>query len=294
VREGVKQVRFGDPGWRLGYARDAVNSYFVFKTLRADGVIPKGVKFQVCLPLTASATRRWVSAEDYPRIRDGFTEALRLEQATLCEHIPHEDLAIQWDCAIEDTIIEQAIGSGNELTDDVRALAADLFQPAEVLGPALPETVALGYHACYGTAGGWPRRSPQDLSGAVLLCNAAVAASGRKVDFVHLPTVASTGGDHDAYTAPLAELKPEGARVYLGMIHALHEEGGMRGQMEAAKRHFGDFGVAAPCGFGRGPGRMSAESKGGTAEFDAANAYMDGLIADHIQAVELLHQVQGA
>jgi hypothetical protein len=26
----VKQVRFGDPGWRLGDARDAINSYFVF------------------------------------------------------------------------------------------------------------------------------------------------------------------------------------------------------------------------------------------------------------------------
>ena len=30
VKDGVNQVRFGDPGWRLGYARDAVNSYFVF------------------------------------------------------------------------------------------------------------------------------------------------------------------------------------------------------------------------------------------------------------------------
>src|SRR5712692_1710337 len=30
VKDGVEQVRFGDPGWRLGYARDAINSYFVF------------------------------------------------------------------------------------------------------------------------------------------------------------------------------------------------------------------------------------------------------------------------
>src|SRR6516162_11543021 len=28
VKEGVARVRFGDPGWRLGYARDAINSYF--------------------------------------------------------------------------------------------------------------------------------------------------------------------------------------------------------------------------------------------------------------------------
>ena len=37
VKDGVKQVRFGDPGWRLGYARDAINSYFVFKTLKREG-----------------------------------------------------------------------------------------------------------------------------------------------------------------------------------------------------------------------------------------------------------------
>jgi hypothetical protein len=29
VKDGVKQVRFGDPGWRLGYPRDAIKSYFV-------------------------------------------------------------------------------------------------------------------------------------------------------------------------------------------------------------------------------------------------------------------------
>jgi hypothetical protein len=27
VREGVDRIRFGEPGWRLGFARDAVKSY---------------------------------------------------------------------------------------------------------------------------------------------------------------------------------------------------------------------------------------------------------------------------
>ena len=38
VKPGVKRVRFGDPGWRLGYTRDAVNSYFVFRQLKRDGI----------------------------------------------------------------------------------------------------------------------------------------------------------------------------------------------------------------------------------------------------------------
>ena len=40
VRPGVKQVRFGLPGLRLGYARDATSSYFVFRTLREKGLSP--------------------------------------------------------------------------------------------------------------------------------------------------------------------------------------------------------------------------------------------------------------
>ena len=55
VRPGVAQVRFGDPGWRLGYTKDAVGSHFVFRQLQKEGVIPQGVRFQVCLPLTFSA-----------------------------------------------------------------------------------------------------------------------------------------------------------------------------------------------------------------------------------------------
>ena len=55
VKPGVAQVRFGDPGWRLGYTKDAVSSHFVFRQLQKEGVIPQGVRFQVCLPLTFSA-----------------------------------------------------------------------------------------------------------------------------------------------------------------------------------------------------------------------------------------------
>jgi hypothetical protein len=39
VKEGVKDVRFGDPGWRLSYARAAVNSYAIFHMLREKGIL---------------------------------------------------------------------------------------------------------------------------------------------------------------------------------------------------------------------------------------------------------------
>ena len=287
VKAGVKQVKFGQPGWRLGYARDAINSYFVFKTLRAEGVIPAQVRFQVSIPLTASGIRLFFAdADDYPRIRDGFTEALTHEVTTIFENIPYQDLAIQWDCAIEDTIIEKALIEAGGITPEVQNMVTELFAPAGEASAHIPGDVLLGYHACYGTNTGWPVREPSDLTGCVLLCNAGVAASGRKVDFLHMPTVAGTS---EAYVAPLANLESGGARVYMGQIHALHEDGGMEKQMQLIKTHIPDFGVAAPCGFGRGPAKMTAQTGLAT-----PNDYMEGLIADQIKAVEMLREVRGS
>ena len=289
VKPGVTEVRFGDQGWRLGYARDAINSYFVFKTLRAEGVLPGHLRFQVSLPLTASGIRRYFhNADDYPAIRDGFTEAMHHEVATICEHIPAQDLAIQWDCAIEDTLIEGALNDAGGPTDEVKSMVMELFAPARDVCAPIPAAAQVGYHACYGTASGWPVREPQDLTGVVLLCNAGVAQSGREVEFLHIPTV-SSGGDDAAYVAPLRDLEAGGARVYMGLIHALHGgTDGMRRQLDAISAHLPDFGVAAPCGFGRGPGKMSAQEGLAT-----ANAYMDGIIADHVAAVELHKEVRG-
>ena len=284
IKHGVKQVRFGDLGWRLGYARDAISSYFIFKTLRDEGVIPPDIKFQVCLPLTASAVYRWLADKnDYPAIREGFSEALHHEVRTIFNNIPHEDLAIQWDCAIEDTVIEEALEKAGGLTKDVQRLVDQLFEPARDVSSHIPDDVTLGYHACYGTSGGWPKREPEDLTGAVLLCNAAIKSSGRRVDFLHIPTINSKGPN---YFNPLSNLDPQGARIYMGLIHALHDSDGMRAQMEDIKTYFHDFGIAAPCGFGRGPGKMSSQDGLAT-----ANDYMEGLINAHSEAIKLLWEV---
>ena len=81
---------------------------------------------------------------------------------------------------------------------------------------SIPRDVSLGYHFCFGTLGGWPRFQPDDLSQTVKLANAFVAASGRAVDWIHIPVLDRSD---DAFFAPLRELDPQGARVYLGAIH---------------------------------------------------------------------------
>src|SRR5215813_7440106 len=112
VKPGVGAVRFGDPGWRLGYTKDAVNSYFVFQQLKKEGVLPEALKFQISLPLTYSAvTLFFPEPEDHARIVPGFTAALRAEVAKMIELIPADDLAIKWALAV--ALAARPVGLGH-------------------------------------------------------------------------------------------------------------------------------------------------------------------------------------
>src|SRR5262245_51987932 len=99
VRDGVKEVRFGDPGWRLGYARDAINSYFVFKVMKERGVLPPHLRFQVSIPTVNSVLppRIFPDRADLDRIRPGSGAATRAEAAHIVDKIPRTELALQWD-----------------------------------------------------------------------------------------------------------------------------------------------------------------------------------------------------
>jgi hypothetical protein len=261
VRDGVKEVRFGDPGWRLGYARDALNSYFVFRVMKERGVLPKHLRFQVSIPMVNSVLppRIFPDQADLAKIRPGYAAATRAEIATIIAKIPNDELALQWDCSTELQDAYGAVpgypveGAIERNLDEVRALS-----------PQIPEAVALGYHFCFGTLGGWPRFVPDDLGQAVRLANAFVAASGRRVDWIHLPVLDRSD---DAFFAPLARLTPQGARVYLGAIHSMDT---FAQRLAVARKFLPEFGLGAYCGFGRLP-----------------PSALPAVLADHLKAVEL-------
>ena len=176
VKDGVKEVRFGDPGWRLGYARDAINSYFVFRVMKDRGLLPSHLRFQVSIPMVNSVLppRIFPNRDDLDRIRPGYEAATRAEIETIVEKIPAGELAIQWDCSTE---VHDAYGSipGFPLAGAIERNLTEVRN----LSPHIPAEVALGYHFCFGTLGGWPRFQPDDLGQAVELANAFVTASGR-------------------------------------------------------------------------------------------------------------------
>lgn len=242
IPESVDQVRFGDPGWRLGYARDAYNSYCIFQMLKEKGVLPGHLRFQVCMPMVNSLVppRVFASVKDMEKVKSGLQAALRAELAKIVELIPNKDLAIQWDCSTE---VQDAYGVVSQLPSG--DLIERNLQQVRALSPQIPEDVALGYHFCFGTLGGWPRFSPDTLSATVQLANAVIGASGRRVDWVHIPVLDRAD---DAFFAPLRDLDPKGARVYLGAIHNMDS---FPQRIAVARKYLPDFGLAAYCGLGR-------------------------------------------
>jgi hypothetical protein len=261
VKDGVKQVRFGDPGWRLGYARDAINSYFVFSVMKEKGTLPAHLRFQVSIPMVNSVLppRIFPNRDDLDKIRPGYEAATRAEIAKIVEKIPASELAIQWDCSTE---VQDSYGAipGFPLAGAIERNLSEVRN----LAPHIPAEVALGYHFCFGTLGGWPRFAPDDLGQAVKLANAFVAASGRRVDWIHIPVLDRSD---DAFFAPLKELRPQDARVYLGLIHNMER---LRDRVAIARKYLPDFGMGAYCGFGRLP-----------------PSELPNILADHQKAVEV-------
>jgi hypothetical protein len=272
VRPGVRELHFGDLGWCLGYARDAINSYFVFRTLREKGTLPKGLRFQVSLPLTFSGVgAAFREPADWAIIGPAFEEAMRAELATIVTKIPPNDLAIQWDMALELGMLEGAVWEDNPYWNASGNDPMEMIGGAiERLSPAIPVETMLGYHLCYGTLGGWPMRHGKDLSVQVKCVEMMQRRSGRAVEFVHLPIIDRAP---EEYYAPLADLRAGDTKIYLGVVHNLADRDDYRRKLALAGHYLGDFGVAAPCGLGR-----------------EATGQVPQLLEDHAIALRLLKE----
>ncbi len=242
VREGVDKVVFGHPGWRLGFYQDAANSYHFFRHLKENGSIAKHTRFQVSIPTAVSAVppRIMPNKADLDKLRPGYIDAVRAEIDAMLKVIPADELAIQWDCSTE---LQDAYGqvAGYSLEGAIERNTPQIH----ALSKDIPESVALGFHLCFGTLGGWPRFAPDSADKAVDLANAFIAGAGRRVDWMHIPML---DREDDAYYAPLAGLRAGKTKIYLGMIHNMAN---FETRLAVARKYVSGFGVGAYCGFGR-------------------------------------------
>ena len=252
VKPGVTQVRF--PSWpRIDVA---IASYAIFSELKAAGVIPAHLRFQVGLPFPASAMNAFKHdfAADYPRAAAGYEELVARELPRLFDAIAPEELAIQWDCAYETQDIEQVLA----WTDEG---AWERFAgPVTRLARLIPEQTLVGYHLCYGTFPEWPMYEARDYEVLVRMANFAVRESGRTVDWLHLAGPRYLRSEDRRFFRPLTDLEPGPARVFLGIVLPLDGSPGLRRRHQTASRYLDDFGVAMYCGFGRQPGQDGNET----------------------------------
>ncbi|MDQ6731317.1 MAG: hypothetical protein M3022_13750, partial [Actinomycetota bacterium] len=236
-------VKFGS----LGYAAAALKSYRTFERLKAAGVIGSDVRFQVSLPTPVAVVAIFVAPEDRAAVEGPYEIALRRELTEILDQIPPSELAIQWDVAVEFGMLEHAVF--DSWWDDPMA---GIIQRLIVLGDAVPDHVALGYHLCYGDAGHEHFAQPRDATFLASVAQAVSDGVSRRITFIHLP-VPRNRSDAE-YFSPLARLNlPAETKLYLGLVHVTDGVDGATKRLAAARQFVERFGVATECGFGRRP-----------------------------------------
>ncbi len=247
-----------------GYAEAALESFDLYTRLRAEGVIGEETLFQVSLPTPMATAYMYVSPAD----RDAYIPAYERSLLAALEQIltttPQERLSIQWDVCQEVLLFEDYF---SHRPADYKA---QVFAELARLGAAVPETVDLGYHLCYGSPRDEHLVMPQGMGILVEIANGLSANLSRRLDFIHMPV--PQGRSDEAYFQPLEELRlPADTEVVLGLIH-YDDTAGDRSRSDTARRYLPSFGVATECGWGRtDPERVP------------------GLLESHRQAVEYLN-----
>ncbi len=239
------QVTPGDIRFeQLGYADAALASYAVYTQLKQAGTIPARCRFQVSLPTPIASTAAYVKLEDQAAVEPAYEAGMLHELDRITSAIPHDELAIQWDVAVEFAILEGVMPTF--LPDSKTGIIERLIR----LGNRVPPNIEMGYHLCYGDAGHQHFKQPEDASKLVGVANAVSAGVTRTINWIHMPVPRDR--TDDAYFVPLKNLQPHPeTELYLGLVHYTDGVEGTQQRIAVAEKYVSEFGVATECGLGR-------------------------------------------
>jgi len=244
IADGVEpsQVHFGE----LGYSREARASYIDFVDARNKGELPQQVRFQVSLPTPIAVINTFCTPGDAPKVLPAYEAAMLKEVERICDAIPHQDLAIQWDVCIE-----MVAWDGGRTDMQPMPNQAEVFGDAFArLAAAVPADVELGFHLCYGDLDGVHFIQPRDTTKMVELANLMDERVLWPITWVHMPVPMDRADD--AFYSPLTGLQLSPAtELYLGLVHAQDGVKGTRRRMETASKYVQGFGIASECGISR-------------------------------------------
>ncbi|MBV9174269.1 MAG: hypothetical protein JOZ81_29750 [Chloroflexi bacterium] len=251
LADGVKpeDVHFGE----LGYYREARPGYEDFLNARAAGQIPAGVRFQVSLPTPWAVVNPFVRQPDAQQVYPAYERAMLREVERICQAIPHQDLAIQWDVCIE-MISWDGRWPTNPSFPGMRQVFEANFAR---LGGAVPSDVELGFHLCYGDLDAKHFVQPTDASKMVEMANLISGAVARPITWMHMPVPIDR--TDDGFYQPLSDLQlARETELYLGLVHAQDGVDGTLRRINVARNYVAEFGIASECGISRGRDREVA------------------------------------
>ncbi len=227
----------------LGYADVYRESFEMFGRLRKEGAVPDGVRFQVQYPTPLAPIAAFFVPEDQERVGLSYERTLVADLDHLLAALPHDEIAVQWDVAVEIGTLEGGF--------PLPAITEGLVRCVD----GVPADVPVGFHLCYGDLQHRHFAEPGSLQIQVDLANAVSSAAARPVDWYSF-TVPQYQRD-PAFFAPLKELRSDtGRELYFALVPYYPDEqepGTTNEQIGLIDRNLGPraWGICTECGMGR-------------------------------------------
>ena len=254
--EQMPKVRLADHAepddvrWpNLGYADAYLESFETFQRLRDEGVVPSDVRFQVEYPTPLASINGWIVREDQDRLEPSYERALFADLDRLLAAIPHDDVAVQWDVAVEFAILDGGFEATEAQTFD--SIVERLVRCIE----HVPADVPAGLHLCYGDYQHQHFKQPESLEAQVRLSNAVSSQAARPVNWIAF-TVPQDRSD-ESFFEPLASLAlPSETEIYLALVPyhpAEQRPGTTEEQVLLIDLHLTatEWGICTECGMAR-------------------------------------------
>lgn len=246
----------------------AIESYKKFKAAKEAGTIPQHVKFQVSVP-TPLAVMALVVTGHREQVERIYTRKLKECLHRIADAIPHSELAIQWDVAMEFAMIEKIPGyQGFETVfithfHDTHDVEVEVVKRLKQLELWTPDNIEIGFHMCYGDLQNKHFKEPENTQIIADLIEQLLTNSDRKIGFIQF-SVPRDRNDTE-YFQPLAKkamtlAAEQGTILFPGLIHP-NDKAGSQKKIEAFKQVLSTvpeaanlkWGVASECGWGRTP-----------------------------------------
>lgn len=243
--KSVRDVSFGN----LFYADIAKASYAEFAALKAQGKIPKDVRFQIDLVPAHSVIWLFLQDDLHQPLDPIYNDALKREIDKIAADLPHGEIAIQFDVASA-VFARLQRNEPNAYGKDRAEMLARFSSILTDLAEHVPADIELLFHFCYGDSNHKHVVEPRDMADMVDVANRLSVDIKRPIELIHMPVPRDRSDD--AYFAPLEDLRLKSeTELCLGLVHYTDGIAGTRQRLTAAERHVKDFSVATECGFGR-------------------------------------------